>query len=929
MTTKAKNTLWVTTVRPREIDGETSIPSAIRYIDDRNVRIGTVALETRDPNQKTNLEFKIHLGDVTPGTVAGREKFETTIGKKTAYEICNDFVTNFLSHIERELPSISPDAPKIPAKIMVAEPLSFQVENHSKQWLANYRSNFRRMLSRYEEVDFLPEPFAVYQYYRYGLRVPRLLDLTKQIALILDFGGGTFDACVIESTKHGDVSMSGKHSKPLAAQSVPVGGFFINKRLALYLIKRGLEGRDRKLVDRYFRQYERVKQGTLSLEMLRHECQDFISNFERLERSVERYKVALTSSITSWGLDNEAYDKILVQIPNNPLKRGTWIDTELYAHQFRQIFVNQIWNDRLKDVIAGVIDIASEALDGRNITTTLISGGSSNIRWLEHLISKDFADLLSGAEPVPINHSFQEVVANGLAIECARRHYSGEHSSDTEFMAVTYNPVKLHLGSDGHDLVRNYQFRSVNDRIDMGDAKPGDLIPSAQSLRHFFGQHLMWRVKLNRPPKMFLEYIFRRPTKDANRVDSSEDNLEGVFNLEERSLPTRKKKFDSSILVDLELKSDGTTTPTFIYQTENKRGGIADNSEIGRPFYIDMTTQSERAKRQNKNYIGFDFGTSNSAVCTLNEAHIRLTQARATSAEWTSINDSLDALPYPVAISVRRYLSRPDNAVAAARDAFESGLALMAYVTAAEACALGCIGGVLKSFQHRAMSPLWALFKNCQYQLRRKGTFSKGLGRVLDNNAEVTLFHEAIKNFTENKHGMLADDAADWHKYVQLPLRVLVRGMDGLVFGRSLVSAPVPFDEGRHKGTFVVATDNQPFINTIKYVSDQSIDSSLSLLVHQKNGNTLSLSPFFLWFDRNRTGTHDCYMLDRFSSRDDGPTVKPCDREDVLLAEHLAPALKRAIESLLEETGESVRSELDIQFIEDDVGSGLSSVHAQ
>ena len=918
MTINTSRTLWVTSVSPREIQGKKAVPTAIHYTNESTTVIGNRAISLREDDQTVNTEFKIDLGDVTPGVVSGRQRFETGSGLKSAYEISNDFVTGILSVVENELDLISEDTPKIAAKIMVAEPLSFQVENHSKNWLANYRSNFRRILSRYEEVDFLPEPFAVYQYYRYGLRVPRLLDQTKQIALIIDFGGGTFDTCVIESTNLGDISIKGKHSKPLAAKSIPVGGFFVNRRLALYVCKRDADRADKNKIDHYYKQYERVIRGDLSRFDLKQECQDFICNFEGLEQRFEQHKLELTSRITTWGLEDEAYEKIIVQRPKDPLKLGQWVDTEFYSHQFRQIFVNEIWSNRLKQVIQGVLNIASEALDGRSITTTLISGGSSNIRWLENLITRDFSESLNQAHPVPINHSFQEVVANGLTIECARRYYSEEHADDSEFMAVTYNPIKLYLGSDGSELVRDYMFRSIKDRVDMGAAKPGDLIPSAQSLRHFFGQHLQWRIKLKRPPKQFLDYLFSRPSQSRSPARPTEDIFDGAFNLEHRRLTTSAKKFDSAIHIDLEVRSDGTTTPKFIYQAANPRGGIAENAVAGRSFFIDMTTQSESSVTKIRQYVGFDFGTSSSAVCTLNEKEIRLTEARAASSDWKSVNDSLQALPYPVAISVRRYLSRHSNEVAAAREAFESGLAFMAYVTAAEACHLGCVDGELKSFPHRAMSPLWALFVNCQRRLGKKGIFSKEFSRVLENPSEVSLFKEAIDSFTLNKHGKLADSAKDWHRYVQLPLRAIVTGLKGIEFGRSMICTPVPFGVGKHKGTFVFAKDNQPFVNTMKFESDGSIDGSLALLVDRHSGKTLSLFPFVFWFDQNFSGIQECYFLDRISSKGAGATVKPSDRDEEVVAKDLSPELELAIKSLLNAKVTRSVGELEIRFLDEE-----------
>ena len=486
-------------------------------------------------------------------------------------------------------------------------------------------------------------------------------------------------------------------------------------------------------------------------------------------------------------------------------------------------------------------------------------------------------------------------------------------------MAVTYNPVKLYLRSDGGELICDYRFRSENERIDMTGAKPGDLIPSAQSLRHFFGQNLRWRVKLRRPPRQFLDYLFCKPNKDSLQTQNDEDILEGAFNVEERTLNTSKNRFDSSIVIDLEVRTDGTTTPKFIYQAANERGGVAENSEVGRPFFIDMTAQSEKSGRSADNYIGFDFGTSSSAVCTLNETQIRVIEARSASSRWRSISESLQSLPFPAAISVRRYLSRADNSVAAARDAFEAGLAVMAYVTAAEACHVGCIGGILRAFPHRAMSPLWALFTDCQRKLRQNGEFSKGLGRVLDNRIEVNLFKEAIDRFTSNKHGKLAEDVEDWHRYVQLPIRALLSGLEGFVFGRSMSSMPIPFRGGKHEGTFVVANDNQPFIDTHRYHSDQSIDGSMALLVNLNNGRSISLSPFFFWFDRNKTGVQDCYMLDRFSSKTRGPTVKPCDRDEEVFADDLAQELRLSIESLLNENRKDSSVELEVHFVDEDV----------
>jgi hypothetical protein len=57
----------------------------------------------------------------------------------------------------------------------------------------------------------------------------------------------------------------------------------------------------------------------------------------------------------------------------------------------------------------------------RPITVVLLSGGSSNIRWLKPLLERDVASALSEAEVLELSENFQEIVAKGLAVECARR----------------------------------------------------------------------------------------------------------------------------------------------------------------------------------------------------------------------------------------------------------------------------------------------------------------------------------------------------------------------------------------------------------------------------------------------------------------------------------------------------------------------------
>ena len=87
-----------------------------------------------------------------------------------------------------------------------------------------------------KKIDFLPEPFAAFQYYRYGEKNAELQQKRKHRVLVLDFGGGTFDACGIETTKEGDISYSGQNQRPLE----PIGGFLIDRFIAESLTEKSL-----------------------------------------------------------------------------------------------------------------------------------------------------------------------------------------------------------------------------------------------------------------------------------------------------------------------------------------------------------------------------------------------------------------------------------------------------------------------------------------------------------------------------------------------------------------------------------------------------------------------------------------------------------------------------------------------------------------
>jgi len=872
--------LWVSSIRPEVIDGESYIPTALFFENDE-LFWGRNALEK---GLAFNTNFKLDLGDLAPKVEKHKRKQIKLANGKTedAFFLCKNYIDVLLGNVDSRFPANSENNFKHPAKIIIAEPLAFQVEGRSKQWNSNYRSNMRRILFRYEAVDFLPEPFAVYQYYRYGLRLPQLMDTSKQIALIIDFGGGTFDACVIESTSAGDVSQRGKHSKPLSADSIPVGGFFINEKISEYLIKLNLDQRQKGDAERCIKQYYRVKKGDLDVSDLKESTKKFIENLTLLNQDVEIAKIKLTNLISDWSLENEGYEKVLVKVPCHPFTDNSTADAEFYAHMLRKIITDDIWEKNLKRVVKNVLGIARKSLGAKDITTTLISGGSANIRWLQELIERDFDGELGDALPVPISGSFQDVVANGLAIECARRHFSGE----SEFVAVTYNPIKLHLNPDGNGVEEDRRFLSMGDKIDMSTAKPADLIPSAQSLHHFFGKELFWKVKLSKHPKHYLEYEFFKQADERH-----------TYNVEEKKVITRDSRhFDKQIQVSLIVKEDGTAVPKFIYKKANPEFGVEENAVQGKPFYIDMTSDAEQALHQTY-YVGLDFGSSNSSVCTLSKKQIKLTKTRNDSSKWRGLAKAVNHLPFPVSYPIRTFLSKsePEEIAKSAREAFEAGLLFLAYLSASELSQLNSLGGILKNFQHRSMGPLKALLEQCSAKAGANAPFCQRINKSITRHKE--LINKGIKDFTDHKHEKLAADSVNWMEYLEVVAKVLSEVLINCKFGYSMKCDEV-FLGGEFEVTFKIAHDNAPFVENIEFRSDKSINSNIALLVDIENKRAISLSPLFFWWDENSgKGTPDCYCFDKQEAQDF--CIKPCDKHTVRYGADLNPNITKVFSDLI------------------------------
>jgi molecular chaperone DnaK (HSP70) len=90
---------------------------------------------------------------------------------------------------------------------------------------------------------------------------------------VIDFGGGTFDVCVITTTKEGDISQGGRMARPLSASSNSIGGFSVNRLIAEELIRKVLASRNvTAKVNKGLELYRRWRKEGMDLTSLSTEC---------------------------------------------------------------------------------------------------------------------------------------------------------------------------------------------------------------------------------------------------------------------------------------------------------------------------------------------------------------------------------------------------------------------------------------------------------------------------------------------------------------------------------------------------------------------------------------------------------------------------------------------------------------------------------
>ncbi|WP_162954871.1 hypothetical protein, partial [Pseudomonas aeruginosa] len=118
--------LWITSIQPYSVGEESYIPTAIFYESPEVHHIGNSALQ-KGEGLIINDNFKINLGEHTPGTLKGKLAPSNDGEDRSAFDLSQTFMNSILKDLEEEIKNETSAQHKIPAKILVAEPLSLSL----------------------------------------------------------------------------------------------------------------------------------------------------------------------------------------------------------------------------------------------------------------------------------------------------------------------------------------------------------------------------------------------------------------------------------------------------------------------------------------------------------------------------------------------------------------------------------------------------------------------------------------------------------------------------------------------------------------------------------------------------------------------------------------------------------------------------------
>jgi hypothetical protein len=346
----------------------------------------------------------------------------------------------------------------------------------------------------------------------------------------------------------------------------------------------------------------------------------------------------------------------------------------------------------------------------------------------------------------------------------------------------------------------------------------------------------------------------------------------------------KNTKFGSSIEVELVVREDGTTEPTFVYGTGER--GSSTRVE-GRPFYVDMTFGADQVAGDT--YLGFDFGTSNSSVSFVQNDEIRTYSARAADKTWRELSDLVSTLPYPIASPLASFISETskERMDVLGRETVEAAVCLAAYISYLEYCSAKGRGAsrLFAGMAHRSAGPIWKLLQESLGQLGSEAHFAAPYKQML-REVHYKEIDFAITQIAQTKHGKLAI-GLDYPRLLTLICNISNQVFSKYQFGYFDQVLQKPF-QNSFFGVFRVARGaGRPFIDMMTYEGRSSFSSEQAFICDVESRKALRLTPLMFWgTSAGQAGQEESelYLFDSLKPREKAVAFKAVQMREELLA---------------------------------------------
>ncbi len=545
---------------------EEHIPTVLSLDPDGRYVIGTEARALGIRNRTNAFNFKMHLGDDGDSAFRNKKIFwiadaqssndsaPSVAGTFTAKEIATEFLRLLLAKL-----------PNAPQKLIFGEP------HMPTQWRENFRGHLREILKELgvqEVPQFFPEPFAVFQYYRH---MEKLIPEGDQplTVLIIDFGGGTFNTCVIQTTKRGDLARSGITSKPLGIDSCPVAGTALDRDLLETLRNRA------------------KSEGVIFKDDPMERAEEKQTPF----LIVEDAKISLSERFAAQDTGGEQLLDLseTVRLPASTFAAEE-LTVALTAHDLREVINHRwrtVWGERLTHVVNEASKILGSEID--RLHKILVAGGSSQLPFIRDLVAGTFPQLVDKAD-ILVAQSSPAAIAYGIALECreqSRRDPTLRNNSLARcIMSDLYITVsRTRLDSGTPPKVTSGLAAGSRGQVIVGPL----LLPTSS---------LSCELELPFEPSGTLYYYFtKRP--------ELERAFEQRLNISDYALRVPDGRVRRHCTLRLHITEREGITPEFVFKV--KRKGTTAETVRARSFFATELTAVEGAT-----FCGVDFGMSNS-----------------------------------------------------------------------------------------------------------------------------------------------------------------------------------------------------------------------------------------------------------------------------------------------------------------------------